>query len=143
MLVRLIYASRVREGVGHADIKDILAASARNNARVGVTGALCFTGDVFLQCLEGHRREVNEVYHRILGDTRHQAPALLLFDEIVARDFGAWNMGYVGHTPENRALFLKYSPTVAFDPYAMSSASLRAFFTEVVANAKWLSAAPT
>lgn len=98
MLVRLIYASKVRDGLAPGDIDDILARSQANNARIGVTGALCYTGGVFLQCLEGGRREVNEVYHRIVGDPRHSDPAILGFNEVTARDFASWAMGYVGYT---------------------------------------------
>ncbi|WP_018410763.1 BLUF domain-containing protein [Methyloversatilis thermotolerans] len=137
MLVRLIYASRVASSVTRADVDAILACSQRNNARVGVTGALCFTGTMFLQCLEGGRQAVNEVYHRIAGDPRHRDPALLSFEEIVAREFGDWAMGYVGHTPDNRALFLKYCPHAEFDPYAMSAASVRALLAELLGVAQW------
>lgn len=41
MLVRLIYTSKVRDGLAPGDIDHILARSQANNARVGVTGALC------------------------------------------------------------------------------------------------------
>lgn len=140
MLVRLIYASKVRDGLAPGDIDHILARSQANNARVGVTGALCYTGGVFLQCLEGGRREVNEVYHRIVGDARHRDPAILGFTEVTARDFADWAMGYVGYTADNRALFLKYCPRPEFDPYTMSTASVEALLHELLGVARWKTA---
>jgi hypothetical protein len=120
-------------------IKDILAKSQRNNAQSGLTGALVFTGGRFLQCLEGHRREVNITYHRIANDPRHLEPALLCFEEIDSRRFGDWNMGYLGFTKENRSLFLKYSSKAEFDPYSMRATAVRDFFDEAVAGAKVIS----
>ncbi|WP_334189294.1 BLUF domain-containing protein [Noviherbaspirillum sp.] len=138
MLVRLIYASRVQKNTSQSDVREILEKSVANNGRAGVTGALCFTGGIFLQCLEGDRREVSKVYHRILNDTRHADAELLMFEEVAARNFSDWNMGYLGYTQENRSLFLKYSSKAEFDPYSMSEMSLRAFFDEMVGSAKWL-----
>lgn len=137
MLVRLIYASRVQPDVTPSDIDLILSRSQINNARVGVTGALCYGGGVFLQCLEGGRKAVNEVYHRIAGDPRHRDPAILSFAEVVARDFGDWAMGYVGHTADNRAIFLKYCPHTELDPYALSAASVEALLQELLGVARW------
>ncbi|WP_203128476.1 BLUF domain-containing protein, partial [Escherichia coli] len=58
-----------------ADVKDIIRASQRNNAQVGVTGALLLVDGVFLQCLEGSVASVNALYHRIALDRRHQPHA--------------------------------------------------------------------
>jgi hypothetical protein len=138
MLIQLIYASRVSRPLGPADIKDILASSQRNNARLGVTGALCLNSGIFLQALEGDRTVVSSLYHRILLDSRHQDTVLLDFQEISHRQFGIWSMGLLASVEENRNLFLKYSSSVQFDPYAMSAATLRAFFGEVQSNVRWL-----
>ena len=102
MLIQLTYASRTTGNLGPADIKDILAASQRNNARLGVTGALCLNNGIFLQQLEGDREIVNALYHRILLDSRHRDPAILDFSEIHARRFGV--------TPKV-ALFTEYKYT--------------------------------
>lgn len=137
MLIRLIYASRARS-MGPMDIKDILASSRRNNTRLGVTGALCLSNGIFLQCLEGDRMVVNTLYHRILQDARHHDPAILDFQEIVSRQFGAWSMGLVSTVADNQAIFLKYATGAQFDPYEMRPETLRAFFTELMSNTRWL-----
>ncbi len=139
MLIQLTYASRSTDALGAADIKDILHSSQRNNAIDGVTGALCLSNGIFLQQLEGDRHVVNRVYHRILKDSRHKDPEILDFSEITSRRFSTWSMGLLSSVADNRQMFLKYASSADFDPYSMSPGTLRAFFDEVVQNARWLS----
>ena len=139
MLIQLTYASRTTHILGPGDVKDILQSSLRNNTAVGVTGALCLTNGIFLQQLEGDRDTVNKLYHRLLKDSRHRDTQILDFSEIASRRFGTWSMGLISAVAENRQLFLKYSSSAEFDPYSMSTTTLRAFFEEVMHNVRWLS----
>jgi Sensors of blue-light using FAD len=138
MLIQLTYASRPSLTFKNDDLTDILAASQRNNARVGVTGALCFANGIFLQQLEGDRTEVNRLYHRILKDPRHRDPAVLNFAEINSRSFTSWAMGSLAPLEANRHIYLKYSRSSSFDPYGMSAATLKDFFSEVLKEGKWV-----
>ncbi|MCY4745671.1 BLUF domain-containing protein [Pelomonas sp. UHG3] len=140
MLIRMIYASRSAGVLGPADVKDIVRSSVRNNAPLGVTGALILSNGIFLQCLEGDHLAVNALYHRILLDPRHREPAILAFSEVDARLYGAWNMGLVPTTDANRRVFLKYSPQAEFDPYGMRPQALEALFAELVAEARVITA---
>jgi hypothetical protein len=138
MLIQLTYASRTSKILAPEDLKAILVASQRNNARVGVTGVLCLANGIFLQQLEGDRSEVSKLYHRILTDPRHRDPAILDFGEIAARKFTQWSMGSLASLESNRAIYLKYSRSASFDPYTMSPTTLRTFFEEIMHNASWL-----
>jgi Sensors of blue-light using FAD len=138
MLIQLTYCSRTSATYTVGDMTRILAASQRNNARVGVTGALCLANGIFLQQLEGDRTEVNRLYHRILADPRHREPALLDFAEITHRRFTTWSMGQLAPIESNRHIFLKYSRSASFDPYGMSGDTLKAFFNELLANGEWI-----
>ncbi len=138
MLIQLTYASRTSKTLTQADLLSILAASKRNNARVGVTGALCMTNGIFLQQLEGDRTEVSLLYHRILLDPRHRDPAILDFTEIASRKFTQWSMGSLASLESNRMIYLKYSRSASFDPYTMSPTTLRAFFDEIMHNGAWV-----
>ena len=137
MMIRLMYASR-GVNLGPMDIKDILASSRRNNQQLGVTGALCLSNGIFLQCLEGDRTVVNALYHRILVDRRHKDTEILSYDEVVKRMFTGWSMGLISSSNENTEMFLKYSPVAAFDPYSMTSSGLNEFFQESIASARLL-----
>ena len=138
MLIQLTYASRTSKALVPEDLKAILMASQRNNARVGITGALCLSNGIFLQQLEGDRTAVSLLYHRILADPRHRDPAILDFAEISSRKFTQWSMGSLASLESNRAIFLKYSRSASFDPYTMSPGTLRSFFDEIMQNASWV-----
>lgn len=138
MLIRLIYASRAAGILTPSDVKDIVSKSQRNNAPLGVTGALILSNGVFLQCLEGDHLIVNSLYHRILLDPRHREPAVLSLGEITSRLYGGWSMGLVATTEANAKLFLKYSPSAEFDPYHIRPSALDALFAELIEHSRTL-----
>lgn len=122
-LIRLVYSSRVADAVDPAAIRAILAVSQRNNARDGISGMLCFSSGVFLQCLEGGRPEVNRTYHRILGDPRHSDPEILGYQEIFQRDFDDWSMGYIGEGLIAGDTLFRFSAERRLDPGSQSADS--------------------
>ena len=135
MLVRLLYASRAVPGLDHEELQSILRASRLGNARLGITGALCFSQGVFMQTLEGGRGAVNRLYHRIVADPRHREVELLGYAEIAERRFASWSMGEVPMARLNPALVLKYSEQATLDPFAVSGAASTALFEELIATA--------
>jgi len=135
MLVRLMYASRAAQGLKPEALSAILKRSTTHNPSVGVTGVLCFSGEVFLQVLEGGRSQVSALYNRIACDPRHHDVVLLSFDEIAERRFAGWAMGQVHMNMLNPALLLKYSESAVLDPYTVSGKASMALFDELVATA--------
>ena len=135
MLVRLMYASRAAQGLKPEALSAILKRSTTHNPSVGVTGVLCFSGEVFLQVLEGGRSQVSALYNRIACDPRHHDVVLLSFDEIAERRFSGWAMGQVHMNMLNPALLLKYSESAVLDPYTVSGKASMALFDELVATA--------
>ncbi|HQS03415.1 MAG: hypothetical protein B7Y07_08540 [Halothiobacillus sp. 24-54-40] len=134
MLVRLIYVSKLAPNVDHRSIRDILAASQRNNQPRGVSGLLMFNSGFFLQWLEGERRAVNERFARIAQDERHIDPLLLDYQVVVSRQFPNWNMGYLGEGTMNRAAFYEFGASEQFDPYALSGAAAEALMLSMRAQ---------
>ncbi len=135
MLVRLMYASRTSEAFKADGLNAILKKSTTNNPSVGVTGVLCFSGEVFLQVLEGGRSQVSALYNRIASDPRHRDVVMLSYEEIDERSFAGWAMGQVNMNRLNPALLLKYSEKAVLDPYAVSGKVSMALFNELVATA--------
>ena len=135
MLVRLMYASRAVPAVDQEELIAILKKSKANNAKSGVTGALCFSEGVFIQALEGGRTAVSKLYNRIANDARHSVVVLLNYDVIEERRFSGWSMGQVNMQRLNPALLLKYSECAKLDPYAVSGKVSMALFEEMVATA--------
>jgi len=135
MLVRCLYASRAAVPLTSAVMDSILEQSRKNNPRLGITGMLCMSDEVFIQVLEGGRDQVCELYKTILGDNRHASVRLLVYEEITERRFGHWTMGHVNIAKVNASLLLKYSERAALDPFACSGRATMALLEELVATA--------
>ena len=93
--IRLAYASRSRIAADSADMTDIQSAALRNNARLGVTGALYYDGASFFQVLEGPENAVALLFDTIRKDRRHTEVALVCRHPIVTRMFMLWSMKFV------------------------------------------------
>ena len=134
MLVRLLYCSRAVD-TSPAAIESILTTSRQHNALSGVTGILCYGDGIFLQCIEGGRMQVSELYGSIQKDPRHKDVALLHYEEIYERRFGGWSMGQVNVTKLNSSLLLKYSETAELDPYSVSGKVSLSLLEDLAATA--------
>jgi hypothetical protein len=130
-LARLIYTSHPSDNFKPEDIENILTASRRNNLAKSVSGLLYFNQNYFLQCLEGSRSSINQIYHKILNDDRHGTPLILEYKEIVERDFPRWEMGYLPETADTRLLYRRFSGADEFIPYHMSGESCHRLMIEM------------
>ena len=118
-LYRLVYTSRNHleggEDEQKAAVAGVLAVSKRNNARVGVTGALLFNSGSFAQVLEGSRTAVETTFERIQRDPRHSDVAVLQCEPVASRAFPNWSMGFIGNSPRGRALWTEVARLTNFD----------------------------
>jgi hypothetical protein len=135
MLVRLLYVSRAVDQDAKRAIESILDASRSHNLSHGITGILCYGGDIFLQAIEGGRTAVNNLYNHISHDKRHTDVVLLHYEEIRERRFGGWTMGQVNLSKLNTSIVLKYSERPEFDPYSVSGNVSLALLEELMATA--------
>ena len=122
-LIRLVYASKAREGFTLADMDSILGASSIYNDVHGITGVLCYNDAYFLQCIEGSRIEVNKLYNRIATDNRHKQPAILDYAEVTERTFSEWTMGFIPPQSVSGDIIQRYSGQRAFLPFSMNGES--------------------
>jgi hypothetical protein len=135
MLVRLLYASRAAEPVTADLIDAILRSSHAHNPALGITGVLCYGGDVYMQVLEGGRSAVNDLYNKIVRDSRHREVMLLLYEEIAERRFAGWTMGHVNLKKINPSLLLKHAELPELNPFAVTGAASMALLEELMATA--------
>ena len=135
MLVQCLYASRAVAPLQATILESIVGASREKNPARGITGLLCFSGDIFIQVLEGGRDEVCELFNTIVRDRRHDTVRLLTFEEIRQRKFGAWTMGHVDLTRVNPSLLLKYHEKATLDPFICSGHATMALLDELIATA--------
>lgn len=130
-MVRLIYISRLSEECDRKALEKILEISRRKNEDLGITGSLCYDPDYFLQCLEGPRDAINELFKAIIQDKRHKKVTLLEYCDIQHREFDGWNMAYLSSSDIDMSILFKYSPTKDFDPYSMTAHQAKAFLFEI------------
>jgi hypothetical protein len=136
MLVRMLYASRIAEGQATEVVDAILQQSRTNNPKLGITGVLCYDGNVFMQALEGGRNVVNALYNRIANDPRHRDVVILSYEEIHERCFAGWTMGLVSLKSVTPCLLLRYSERAELDPYNVSGTVSLELLKELIATAQ-------
>ena len=135
MLVRLLYASRAIDKNSTDLVNSIMAQARIHNPPQGLTGILCYSGDIFIQALEGSRGAVNALYAHILRDKRHCDVQILQYEEITERRFGGWTMGQVNLAKLNTSVLLKYSELPELNPFAVSGQVSMALLDELIATA--------
>jgi hypothetical protein len=92
----VIYISRPTH-FDHIVLDDILKTSRSNNPKNGITGNLIFHSDLFLQILEGPPEAINNLYDRILSDSRHGDIVKLRDSEFPRRLYASWAMKNDGY----------------------------------------------
>ena len=132
MLIQLTYSSRATRALNGQDLRSIVAQAQSNNVLRGITGALCYANGTFLQCLEGERLAVNELYQHLYKDPRHVDMEISSFNEIAERRFPTWAMGFFSYDNEIGQLFLKHARMAEFSPFSMNASDVDEFFDEVV-----------
>jgi hypothetical protein len=131
-LHRLLYVSRSdAEGVAFETLTEqVVEVSARNNARVGVTGLLVAFDGWFLQALEGGRAETSATFARIARDPRHAVLELISAGPIDARLFGRWSMSARTITPAAAPVLDMLGARGGMDPRELDGAgALRLMLT--------------
>ena len=87
-----------------------------------------------MQTIEGPRAQINRLLYRLIADTRHHDLQLLETRELKHREWSKWSMNYASPTETNSAVYLKYSTTIDFNPYLLSSESAVELMRELSAQ---------
>lgn len=91
---QLAFASRARFDLRAAQTSELIATSRANNARDGITGVLLYSGETFLQIVEGEDVAISNLWRRLLLDDRHRE-LTTLFDQAGTRWYARWRAGYI------------------------------------------------
>jgi len=103
MVYQIVYSSDSTTPMQLDDLEDILEQARTRNAENGITGALVYADGVFLQVIEGERKNVQQLMADILSDLRHESVTIIHEGEIPQAVFADWNMAYVSATSEQIA----------------------------------------
>ena len=140
-MIRLVYVSTCANNVDFADIQSLLRAAERRNPGHGISGMLCWSGEFFLQCIEGDRAPVTQCFARILTDRRHHSVELILSAPTSVRWFSQWGMGFSrmlsSHHVDSPA-----STVGNFNPYLLEASELEATFERLSDQAQRIQSAP-
>jgi hypothetical protein len=143
-IYRLVYYSRNHVAVDDATfvaaIDDILGKSRMNNSRDGITGALMFNAGCFAQVLEGSLDAVEAAFERIQQDERHGEVSLLTLEQIEARSFPNWAMGFVGASGIDADRFAQVGTVSGFDPARFSGDQLHTLLRDLAIEEERLAA---
>ena len=103
-LAHLSYCSQVQGLCGEAELVRILDASQRNNQRDEITGLLTFSGEVFVQFLEGPPEALRRLMTRLRGDPRHHNILVLSEGTEHERLLPGWDMELVSRSEAHQVL---------------------------------------
>ena len=135
-LMRLIYVSRMTAECDMQAIQAILEIARKKNSAMDVSGVLCYDPAFFMQCLEGPRPAVNELYASILRDNRHADVLLLEYAEVQERQFAEWSMAFLAARDVNQQLLERYTGSGKFDPYRLTAVQAFNFLVEIVRQSR-------
>ncbi len=133
MLVRAFYISRSAGPQTSVVTGSILKTAVGFNRIHQITGVLCQGDGFFLQVLEGERGIVNQLYARIVRDSRHKEVELVKFEEISQRKYSQWSMALIDLSDTDPMVVMQHPE---FDPYSASSETLEQQIDEWISSGK-------
>lgn len=101
-------------------VRDLLAACNKYDRVSGLTGALVFNENFFLQAMEGERAVISDQLWSLATDSRHNGLVLVSARNIERRDFEGWMVGFAGHSDALDAIYMHYGTAPKLDPTDMS-----------------------
>lgn len=120
MLVQLVYTSAYAQPISLDEARAIARGARKTNAQHGITGMLMFGHGHFLQVIEGGSEAVNDLYHRIAQDPRHEKLRILSYRAIDERAFGCWSMAHVDATTIGADILLRFGRTTDYEPASLT-----------------------
>jgi hypothetical protein len=122
MLERLVYRSQATHKLGSLHLFNLLVQCRKRNLRLGITGHLLYTEEIFVQCIEGPSGSIDALWTSLQRDERHHSLELLTREPVAERQFADWSMAFSSY-----AHFDKYDIPGFFpvDAKGMSSAAVR------------------
>ena len=137
--VRLLYVSKFsqHDDLFKPELMHILTTSVDHNAANAITGVLCYGNGYFVQCLEGDKAKVSDLYFKkILKDSRHKGCQILYFEEQIERLFPEWAMKFAPINPSIRKFFQKHYGS-EFNPCLLNARTIGAFIKLLVQQNAW------
>ena len=119
-------------------LKEILATSKKNNLVFGISGALCFLDEIYMQWFEGEATAVNALYKKTENDPRHTDVKLLVRETIPLREHPKWSMALLTRNEETKEIFRAFNSGIGLDAYATDPKSVTMLLRTWLATSNWM-----
>ena len=87
MIYALAYQSRLAAGVSQSALEAIVMKARAYNGKHAITGSLYYNDQDLLQFLEGDRKDLSRLFHRIKADQSHNSIRLIGLFQLERRNF--------------------------------------------------------
>lgn len=102
MLERLVYRSKATHKLGSLHLFNLLIQCREKNRRLGITGHLLYTEEIFVQCIEGPCEGIEDLWQSLQRDERHHQIELLSRSPVQERRFAEWTMAFSSYSHFNK-----------------------------------------
>ncbi len=140
-MIRLVYVSTCADNVQLMDIQSLIRSAELRNQQKEISGMLCWSGEFFLQCLEGERAAVTQCFSRITTDQRHHSVELIVSSPTSVRWFSQWGMGFSRMLSSHRMELPAWTGG-SFNPYLLEAHDLQAAFEKISRHARPMTSSP-
>jgi hypothetical protein len=127
--VRLLYVSKIAriDPELKNNLINILDQAVDFNYRNGITGVLYYGHGYFVQCIEGQKSTIDDLfYNRIIKDERHINCEILYYSENEANLFTRWSMKFSPINKKISDFFMQYH-LEEFNPYLFTAETIEKF----------------
>lgn len=124
VLERLVYRSQASHKLGSLHLFNLLMQCREKNRRLGITGHLLYTEEIFVQCIEGSPSSLDTLWSSLLRDERHHQIELISRSQIQERRFAQWSMAFSSYSYFNKYDMPGFFPV---DKDGMNAAAQRCF----------------
>lgn len=94
----LIYKSIPSKELKDRMLKSMLDTAKKFNRDNDITGCIFINHEKIVQLIEGEEEKIEELYYRIIKDSRHHTVELLLEKEVYKRSMKDWSMAVYNTT---------------------------------------------
>jgi hypothetical protein len=122
VLERLVYRSQATHKLGSLHLFNLLSLCREKNKRLGITGHLLYTEEVFVQCIEGPPASIESLWQSLQREERHYNIELLSRGPVTERRFADWSMAFSSYAHFNKYNILGFFPV---DQDGMNEAAQR------------------
>ena len=127
--VRLLYVSKIKNIDSNlkTTLIEILDEAVDFNYRHNITGVLYYGHGYFVQCLEGAKTAIDDLfYNSIVKDERHVNCEILYYIECEDKFFSQWSMKFSPINQNITDFFMKYY-LEEFNPYLLTAETVEKF----------------